>query len=130
MSDPTGTIATGLETLDVRGSAEGVRRVTEVATQIGAESIVVGLPLLLSGRRGTAAEAADRFAAALRLRSGLPVTLFDERLTSALSERRAHERGERLGRSKGRVDQGAAIALLESWLQRLSVQRRDAGEGE
>jgi hypothetical protein len=35
-----------------------------------------------------------------------------------------HERGERTGRKKGRVDQGAAIVLLESWLQRLEAERR------
>lgn len=54
--DPTGTIATGLDTLEIKGAAEGVRRVTETAVRLEADSIVVGLPLLLSGERGEAAE--------------------------------------------------------------------------
>jgi len=118
ISDPTGLIATGLETLEVRGTDEAVRRVSEVAAQLTAERIVVGLPLLMSGERGEAAEAALQFAAALGARSGLPVDTYDERLTSALSVRRLREVGVRTGHARARVDQGAAVALLESYLQR------------
>ena len=51
-------------------------------------------------------------------------------MTSALSTRRMHDLGESVGRGKGkaRVDQGAAIALLESWLLKLSYDRRRAEE--
>ena len=128
ISDPTGTIATGLETVVARSEPEGVRRVAAIAAEREADSLVVGLPLLLSGERGSAAEAAERFAAALREASGLPVATYDERLTSALATRRMHERGESARRGKGRVDQGAAVALLESWLARLDAERRRAGE--
>lgn len=128
--DPTGTIATGVDTLVVRGPNEAPGRVAAEAARLEADSIVVGLPLLLSGKRGAAAEAAERFASALGAASGLPVHLYDERLTSALSQRRMHERGENVGRRKSRVDQGAAIALLESWMQKLDVdRRRDAEAG-
>lgn len=128
--DPTGTIASGLETLLVQTPAEGVRRVSAAALEVEADSIVVGLPLLLSGARGTAAEAASAFAEALRVATQLPVHEYDERLTSALSTRRMHELGESIGKGKGkvRVDQGAAIALLESWLLKLSHDRRRAEE--
>jgi putative Holliday junction resolvase len=127
--DPTGTIASGLETLLVRSAAEALTRVAATAAELEADSIVVGLPLLLSGERGTAAEAAERFAEALRGASGLPVHLYDERLTSALSQRRMIERGENTGKRRARVDQGAAVALLESWLQKLESDRRRAREG-
>lgn len=127
VSDPTGTIATGLETLEVRSEAEGIRRVAAVAAEVGADSVVVGMPLLLSGERGASAEAADRFAAGLRGALALPVDTYDERLTSALSQRRMHELGERPGRRKSRVDQGAAVALLESWLMRVAARARQEG---
>lgn len=130
VSDPTGTIASGLETLVVRGLAEGPARVAEVAAQLDVDAIVVGMPLLLSGERGAAAEAAELFAARVRRASNLPVHTYDERLTSAIATRRMHERGERARSRKGRVDQGAAVALLESWLARLEAGRRRKRESE
>ena len=126
VSDPTGVIATALPTLTVRGRADAVAQVAAVAVEREAERLVVGLPLRMSGERGQAAIAAETFAAALRERTGLVVDLYDERLTSALSQRRLHERGVRVGHAKGRVDAGAALALLESYLQRRAV----TGEGE
>lgn len=122
ISDPEAIIATGLETLETRTEESAVARVAEVVRRHGVESIVVGLPLLMSGERGAAAEAAQRFADALSTRTRLAVDTYDERLTSALSERRLREVGVRVGHSKGRVDQGAAIALLESYLQRFHAR--------
>jgi putative Holliday junction resolvase len=119
LSDPRGVIATGLPTLVVRGPKEALEQVARVAAEREAERIVVGLPLLLSGQRGTAAHAAERFAAALAERTALRVDTYDERLTSALSQRRLHERGVKTGRARGRVDEGAAVALLESYLARM-----------
>ena len=122
VSDPQGIIATGLSTLDVRGPEEGAARVAEVAAETGAESIVVGLPLLMSGQAGEAARSALAFAESLRRRVGVPVDTYDERLTSALSARRLREVGVRTGHARGRVDQGAAVALLESYLSRLRAK--------
>jgi len=123
VSDPQEVIASGLATLLVRGVFHGVEGVVRVAREVEADCVVVGLPLLMDGRRGTAAEAAQRFADLVREQGGLPVETYDERLTSALSERRLHEIGVRTGHAKERVDQGAAVALLESYLARLKVRR-------
>ena len=127
VSDPQGVIATGLATLLVRSLEDAVTEVVRVAREVEASCVVVGLPLLMDGRRGEAAEAAQRFADLLRERSGLPLETYDERLTSALSARRLREAGVRTGHAKDRVDQGAAVALLESYLVRLAV-RRERGE--
>ena len=119
ISDPQGIIATGLETIEVETPQAALDGIAAVVDARAVERIVVGLPLLMSGERGEAAEAAEKFAADLARRTRLPVDTYDERLTSALSERRLREVGVRAGRQKGRVDQGAAIALLESFLIRL-----------
>jgi len=131
VSDALGVLASGLPTLEIRGEAEAVARVADTIRTVEADSVVVGLPLTLAGKRGEAALAAERFADALRRETTVPVSLFDERLTSAMSQRRMHERGERGTRakrgsgSKGRVDQGAAVALLEGWLAKLRYERED-----
>ena len=120
VSDPTGVIATALPTLTVTGREDALKRVASAALEREVERVVVGLPLRMSGERGTAAVAAEAFAAALGTRTGLRVETYDERLTSALSARRLHEQGVRTGHAKGKVDAGAAVALLESYLQRLA----------
>jgi putative Holliday junction resolvase len=133
VSDPTGLIASGLETLEVRGERDAIEQLAELAAEETATLIVVGLPLLHSGEEGEAARAARAFAHRLREKTGLPVDTYDERLTSALSERRlreVREKGRQGGGARGRnprstrrtpkgdVDRGAAVALLESYLQR------------
>jgi putative Holliday junction resolvase len=120
VSDPGGVIASPLPTLNVRGRQDAIEGVARMAAEQEVERIVVGLPLLMSGARGRAAETAEAFAAELAARTGLPVDTYDERLTSALSQRRMHEAGIKRRRSKERVDQGAAVALLESYLLRRS----------
>jgi putative Holliday junction resolvase len=132
VSDDLGVLATGLPTLEIRGGAEAVARVADTIRTVEADSVVVGLPLTLKGERGEAARAVERFVDALRRETPVEVALFDERLTSALAARRMHERGERLGSrakrgsgGKGRVDQGAAVALLEGWLAKLRFERGD-----
>lgn len=119
VSDAGGVIASPLPTLQVGGREEALAGVLRLARECEVERIVVGLPLLMSGERGSAAAAAERFAADLAARTGCPVETYDERLTSALSRRRLREHGVRTGHRRERVDAGAAVALLESYLQRL-----------
>ena len=126
VSDDLGILATGLPTLEIRGGAEAVARVADTIRTVEADSVVVGLPLTLKGERGEAARAVERFADALRRETPVDVSLFDERLTSAMAERRMRERGEKSRGRKTRVDQGAAVALLEGWLAKLRIER----EGE
>ena len=125
ISDPGGILATGLPTLTVRSSDEAVARVADQVREREAERVVVGMPLLMSGERGSAARHAQAFADALAASVAVPVETWDERLTSALSSRRLRETGVRTGHHRDRIDQGAAIALLESFLLRQQARERD-----
>ena len=127
ISDPLGVLATGLPTRSVSGAADALEAVAAVAAEHEATRIVVGLPLLMSGERGTAAASAQAFADALAVRTGLPVETWDERLTSALGARRLRETGVRTGHAKAAVDRAAAVALLESWLMRHAAGRETPG---
>jgi putative Holliday junction resolvase len=130
VSDPLGILATGLPTLEIRGEAEAVARVADTIRDVGADSVVVGLPLTLAGRKGDAARGAERFARRVQESTGLTVSLYDERLTSALAQRRLHETGTRTRGRKGKLDQGAAVALLEGWLAKLRYQERREDDAE
>jgi putative Holliday junction resolvase len=114
------------------------RALTTLAVEHEAGRIVLGLPLELSGERGEAARAVDVLADTLRARVQIPVELWDERFTSALAEQSLREEGVRSGRRKGggreraraqsgedkaRIDQRAALLLLQSWLDAHPEQR-------
>jgi len=90
------------------------------AEEVG--EIVVGLPLHLDGREGASARRARRFAERLGERTGLPVVLWDERLTSAAAERSLRDAGVKAKDQKGLVDQVAAALLLQSYLDSLRAR--------
>jgi len=108
MAVPLGTVRTGAPT-DVRAIAELVR---EHAVTL----VVVGHPLLLSGKAGERAHHAERFAAALTGLLDVPVLLQDERLSTVEAERALREAGAS-GRDRRRaVDRSAATVILQAWL--------------
>lgn len=120
LSDEFRIIATGLQTLDnTPGLMDEIKALVE---RHAVSRIVVGLPLTLRGEIGATASAVLEFAERLRRDCGVPVETFDERFTSSLAEdtmRRAGARRSRR-RQKGKVDEIAAVILLQDYLQRLS----------
>jgi putative Holliday junction resolvase len=119
VSDPTRTIAQPLPTLvRRRGRRPPYARILETIEEWGVEEIVVGLPLLPSGDEGPMAEEVREFADGLARRSGLPVEFWDERLSSAHSERELArlELPATARKEKGRVDAMAAVIILQAYL--------------
>jgi len=96
------------------------------AEEVG--EIVVGLPLHLDGHEGASARRARRFSERLEQRTGLPVVLWDERMTSAAAERSLRDAGVKAKDQKGLVDQVAAALLLQSYLDSLRA-REDRWDG-
>ena len=107
VSDPTGTLATPLAAVERPDTKRGLGAVARLVEEHGAERVVVGLPLTLSGDEGPQAGLARTFAEKLERRVSVPVELHDERLTTRLAERTGGERD---------ADSRAAAHLLESYL--------------
>jgi len=80
-----------------------------------AECFVVGLPLRTDGRPSAQAERVQVLAHAMRQR-GLQVEMLDERFTTKLGQNRLLNAPKRIRKEKGKLDEAAAIALLESYL--------------
>lgn len=78
-----------------------------VAEAVGAELVLVGLPLTLAGEQGMQAGAARDFADRLAKRVRVPVEMYDERLTTRMAEAAG---------GRAQADSRAAAHLLESWL--------------
>lgn len=109
MSDPTGTLATPIDPVTQPASRRGLARLRELIADLGAERVVVGLPLSLSGGESAQTAEARAFAATLADRLPVPVELYDERFTTRLAERSGGRASE---------DSRAAAHLLEDWLAR------------
>ena len=110
LSDPTGTLATPIDVVQRPATRKGFARVVDLVRDRGAERVVVGLPLGLSGadtdQTREARAWADRLAGAVPV----PVELYDERFTTAIAARSGGDRTSE--------DSRAAAVLLEDWLAR------------
>lgn len=120
--DPSGVIASPVETVRRAGGSDVVRLV-QLARDLNAVEVVVGLPLSLSGKPGAAAEAAVSYASELaRALAPVPVRLVDERLTTVSAHSNLATAGLRSRARREVVDQQAAVIILQSALdaERLS----------
>ncbi len=121
VSDPTGTIADGRETIVRSGDSIPWRAILGWLDEVDATRIVVGDPIHMDGRVGERAMICRRFAEDLGERSGRPVAMQDERLTSVQAQRTLIELrpGRAKKKRKGRVedvDRVAAVLILQAWL--------------
>lgn len=117
VSDPLGVTAQGLPTLQRQNKRLDFQALGEVIREYEVSEIVVGLPLRMSGEEGVQAEKMQRFAEGLRERFGLPVHLWDERLTSAEANRLLRETEMSIRRRGQVVDRMAAVLILQSWME-------------
>ena len=117
VSDASGTLASPHGLVQRSGDAGADhRRLAQLVEELGAERVVVGLPLSLSGEAGPAARAAMEEAATLAEVLGVPVELYDERLTTVSAQRALREGGRPARAQRAVVDQAAATVLLQAWL--------------
>ena len=107
VSDPTGTLATPLQPVLKPGTKNGLRRLAEIVADLGVETIVVGLPVSLSGADSGQTRETRQFADRLQAAVGVPVELYDERFTTSLAQQAG---------GSASLDSRAAAVLLDEWL--------------
>lgn len=124
VSDPDAILATPVETVRRDRGAGHLRRLAALVRELEIVEVVVGLPRTLADRAGSSAEDAVSMADAIAgLIGPVPVRLADERLTTVSAARSLREAGVRTKNQRGMIDQVAAVAILQGWLD----QRRNAG---
>jgi len=116
IADNAGLAVHPIGALERRSIARDLELIRARLVEFEVSRVIVGLPLNMDGSAGPAARSAEAFADRLREASGLPVDLFDERLTSFEAEERLKELSGRRARNKGTVDALAASIILEGWL--------------
>ena len=123
VSDPLGLTAQGIEI--VRRKSENklrqtLARIEEIAKEYSVEKIVLGFPKHMNNDIGERAEKSLEFKEMLERRTGLPVVMWDERLTTVEADRTMMETGIRRENRKEYVDMIAAVFILQGYLDYLS----------
>jgi putative Holliday junction resolvase len=117
LSDETQTLASPLETLQRRkGKRFPMTRFLELTAEHRPVALVVGLPLSGEGNEEVSAIAARDMATRLSRQTGLPLELWDERMTTARALAAIQEQGGSIRGRKGDVDALAAAVLLQHFL--------------
>ncbi|HJT82025.1 MAG TPA: Holliday junction resolvase RuvX [Chthoniobacterales bacterium] len=117
ISDELRLLAHPVETIP--SSKQAIRRVAALAREKDAERIVVGVPKLMSGSLGSAAEEVLRFIEELRQVVSSQVVAWDERLTTVAAHRALRDAGKKTKNTRGYVDQVAAQMILQGYLDSL-----------
>ena len=119
VSDPLGLTAQGLETI-TRKEENKLRqtcaRLEELIREYEIETIVLGYPKNMNNTLGERAEKTEAFKEMLERRTGLPVILWDERLTTTAAEQILIESGVRRENRKEVIDKIAAVLILQGYL--------------
>ena len=117
LTDPLGYTAQPLLTLWRKSRGEDMRSLLRLIRKHDVVEIVVGNPLHMSGEVSPWAVKVQEFAEELRQRSELPLTLWDERLSSVAAHEILNETGMARQDRKYVVDQVAAVIILRDWMQ-------------
>ncbi len=107
--------ARALQTLR-RGRGDELAELARIADEYEVDRVIVGLPLNMDGSEGDSARLARGFAAKVSERLGVPVELFDERLSTFEASLRLREAGISAREGKAHIDAEAAAVILQGWL--------------
>lgn len=121
ISDDLRLMAHPLETIAVKAGKPLTRIATLIRDrEIGA--VIIGLPRNMDGSYGASAEKARSFAQKIgELIAPIPVTLWDERLSTVAASRSLRDAGKNARQQKGVIDQAAAQVILQGWLDRQAL---------
>lgn len=133
VSDPLGLTAQGVETIwrkQENKLRQTLSRIEELILEYQVERIVLGYPKNMNNTIGERAVKSLEFKEKLEKRTGLPVVMWDERLTTVEAERTLRETGVRRENRKQYLDQMAAVLILQGYLDRMSMMSKDENDGE
>jgi putative holliday junction resolvase len=117
LSDPTGTLASPLETLRRAKSMSDIDRLAALVVEHEVTEVVVGEPVHLSGASGASARDASNYAQELADRiPDVPVILIDERLSTVTAASHLRQGGIDSRKQRPVIDQAAAVVILQQFL--------------
>lgn len=128
ISDPLLITAQGVEIIrrkEENKLRQTLARIEELIVEYQVEEIVLGLPKNMNATEGVRAELTNEFREKLERRTGLPVILWDERLTTVAADKTMMEAGIRREKRKEYVDMIAATLILQGYLDLRQMRQQE-----
>lgn len=128
VSDPTGLIASPVETIKKESNKQSIARIVELIIETTSEKLVIGLPKNMNGTIGPQGEKTLAFVKQLEKKlkyserlegKDIEIIMWDERLTSKAAERTLIESEMRREKRKEVIDQLAAVYILQGYLDHI-----------
>ncbi len=117
LSDPLALTAQPLLTIWRKTPGDDLRSILRLVRRYEVATVIVGNPLHMSGDVSPWAAKVQQFADVLRQRAGVPVELWDERLSSVAAHEILDEAGHDRRDRKAIIDQVAAVVILRGWME-------------
>ncbi len=124
ISDITRTLARPYKTLPAKQLANLVQELKKIIQEEHVEKVIVGLPITMTGGDSRKTQEVRKFVAALQKALPVPVETEDERLTTVQAHATFHAMGKKPSKHRDRIDQYAAMHLLQPILDREKQQQQ------
>lgn len=122
-SDALLMTAQGIETIRRTSLENDFNRLRELISEYEVHELVVGMPKNMNGTKGDRAEKTEEFVEKMKAVIDLPVTFWDERLSTVMAERQLIVADVSRKKRKGVIDKMAAVVILQGYLDRLQFSK-------
>ena len=122
-SDALLMTAQGIETIRRTSLENDFNRLRELISEYEVHELVVGMPKNMNGTKGGRAEKTEEFVEKMKAVIDLPVTFWDERLSTVMAERQLIAADVSRKKRKGVIDKMAAVVILQGYLDRLQFSK-------
>ena len=122
-SDALLMIAQGIETIRRTSLEKDFNRLQELIAEYEVHELVVGMPKNMNGTKGERAEKTEEFVEKMKEVIDLPVTYWDERLSTVMAERQLIAADVSRKKRKSVIDKMAAVVILQGYLDRLQFNK-------
>ena len=122
-SDALLMTAQGIETIRRTSLENDFNRLRELISEYEVHELVVGMPKNMNGTKGERAEKTEEFLEKMKAVIELPVTFWDERLSTVMAERQLIAADVSRKKRKGVIDKMAAVVILQGYLDRLQFSK-------
>ena len=122
-SDALLMTAQGIETIRRTSLEKDFNRLQELITEYEVHELVVGMPKNMNGTKGERAEKTEEFVKKMKEVIDLPVTYWDERLSTVMAERQLIAADVSRKKRKSVIDKMAAVVILQGYLDRLQINK-------